>query len=260
MFLTAGCLLLGAIAVAALVALWRVRRRNREMERRQSEFVAAVSHEFRSPLTTIRHLTELLAQDRLPGEEMRRRCLEHIERETQRLNALVEDLLEFGRVEAKRTVYRRTAADVGQTVRLAVEDFRQDPESVAHEFNLDRVTQGLWSVIDTGAIRRAVRNLLENAVKYSPAGSTVWIGVELAGGDLVITVRDEGVGVEKSEQTAVFEKFVRGRAALGTRTKGTGIGLALVKSIAEAHGGRVGLDSKPGQGSTFSITIPVERA
>ncbi len=163
--------LLAALALLAGVAWWRGRTRRRELERRQTEFVAAVSHEFRSPLTTIRHLTDLLAQDRLPGEEMRKRCLGHIEKETERLNTLVEDLLDFGRIETRRKTYHREAADVGEVVRQAVVEFQEDPESVGHFFNTERVTAGLWSVVDAGAIRRALRNLLENAVKYSPAGT-----------------------------------------------------------------------------------------
>jgi two-component system phosphate regulon sensor histidine kinase PhoR len=252
-------LLLAALCALAAFAWWRGRRRRQAIEQRQTEFVAAVSHEFRSPITTIRHLTELLAQDRLPSLEMQRRCLTHIAQETERLNTLVEDLLDFGRIESRRKTYHREPADIALLVRQAVDDFRQDPESVAHFWNTERVTPGLWSVVDGGALRRALRNLLENAVKYSPAGRTIFVSLHRAGDELRIAVRDEGEGIPKQEQHAVFEKFVRGRAALEARIKGTGIGLALVKSIAEAHGGRVTLESEPGRGSTFSITIPLER-
>jgi two-component system phosphate regulon sensor histidine kinase PhoR len=255
----AAVLVLAALLAAALFALIQTRRQQKRTVELQSDFVAAVSHEFRTPLTTIRHLTEMLMQDRLPSPEMRRKCLEHIERETMRLNALVEDLLDFGRIQTNRKVFQREQADLAGVVRRTVDEFLQSPDSKTHVFELDLYDQPVEGLFDVGALKRALRNLIENAVKYSPPGSTVSIRFHVTPEQAVITVRDQGQGIPPDEQQAIFEKFVRGQAARSGRTKGTGIGLALVKSIAEAHGGRVTVESAPGQGSAFSLTLPLER-
>lgn len=258
------CPLLGAAQIAAwCAALLMVSRRSStvitESRRQQSEFVAAVSHEFRSPLTTISHLTELLANNRLPTPELRKKCLDHIGRETRRLNSLVEDLLDFGRIESNRRAFEKEAVDLRAVLRDALNEFQQDHESVSHFFDLREAGSPLMSMVDSGALRRALRNLLENAVKYSPPGATVHLQAGEEPACFLLSVRDEGPGVPAAERAAIFQRFVRGREAQEKRIRGTGIGLALVKSIVEAHGGQIVLDSAPGQGSTFILRIPKER-
>ena len=223
----------------------------------QSDFVAAVSHEFRSPLTTLRTITDLLVQERIGDEERRRQSYIFLDRETTRLQHLVEDLLDFGRMESGRKQYRMERCDPFQLVRAAVSDLSEQAE--ADGFQIETNLDGARATIraDEEALRRAVRNLLENAMKYSPQCRTVWVEGAVNGPRVSISVRDEGMGIEASEQRAIFQKFFRGDAAKKAGIKGTGIGLAMVQQISEAMGGEIRLQSEAGVGSTFTILLPL---
>ncbi|MBV8504229.1 MAG: HAMP domain-containing histidine kinase, partial [Alphaproteobacteria bacterium] len=218
---------------------------------------AAVSHEFRSPLTTLRTITELLAQNRISDESRRRQSYLFLDRETNRLHRLVEDLLDFGRMESGRKQYRMEPHDAFQLVRAAVSDFSE--EAAASGFRVEtNFGSGPATVqADQEALRRAVRNLLENAMKYSPECRTVWVDGEVNDHRVSISVRDQGMGIEPQEQRAIFQKFVRGNEAKKAGIKGTGIGLSMVRQISEALGGEIRLESKVGSGSTFTIVLPL---
>jgi signal transduction histidine kinase len=223
----------------------------------QSDFVAAVSHEFRSPLTTLRTITELLAQNRISDESRRRQSYLFLDRETNRLHRLVEDLLDFGRMESGRKQFRMEPHDAFQLVRAAVAEFTED--AAANGFHVEtNLGSGPATVqADEEALRRAFRNLLENAVKYSPECRTVWVAGEVNDHRVSISVRDQGMGIDPQEQRAIFQKFVRGNAAKNAGIKGTGIGLSMVRQISEALGGEIRLESKVGAGSTFTIVLPL---
>ena len=227
----------------------------------QSDFVAAVSHEFRAPLTTLRTITELLAQHRIPDESRRQQSYVFLDRETTRLHRLVEDLLDFGRMESGRKQYRKEAHNAFQLVRDTVADFTQQAE--ANGFSLEANLKsaeglGVASVhVDEEAFRRALRNLLDNAMKYSPDCRTVWVDGSIEGHQVHISVRDQGMGISAEEEQAIFQKFVRGDAAKRAGIKGTGIGLAMVQQIALAMGGEIRLHSEVGVGSTFTLVLPL---
>jgi signal transduction histidine kinase len=223
----------------------------------QSDFVAAVSHEFRSPLTTLRTITELLAQNRISDESRRRQSYLFLDRETNRLHRLVEDLLDFGRMESGRKQYHMEPHDAFQLVRAVVADFSED--AAASGFRVEtHLGSGPAAIqADEEALRRAVRNLLENAMKYSPECRTVWVDGEVNEQRVSISVRDQGMGIEQQEQRAIFQKFVRGNAAKKAGIKGTGIGLSMVRQISEGLGGEIRLESKVGAGSTFTIVLPL---
>jgi len=254
---------LAAVALMVLLVLasgYAVHRglsQELRVARLQSDFVAAVSHEFRSPLTTLRSITELLVQNRIADDARRQRSYQFLDRETNRLHRLVEDLLDFGRMESGRKQYRIEPHDAFQLVRAAVADFSE--EAAANGFHVEtNLGSGPATVrADEEALRRAVRNLLENAMKYSLECRTVWVDVEVTDHRVSISVRDRGMGIDPVEHRAIFQKFVRGDAAKKAGIKGTGIGLSMVRQISEALGGEVRLESRVGSGSTFTIVLPL---
>jgi signal transduction histidine kinase len=260
-------LLLSGLALTALLTILggyftaRATARELAVARLQSDFVSAVSHEFRTPLTSLRHLTELLAGGTVAGEDRRRQYYLVMARETERLHRLVEGLLDFGRMEAGETQYRFEGVDPVELVESVVADFQTDIGSAGRRVEL--ATNGLEprsSImnVDRESISRAIRNLLDNAVKYSPEECAVRVELARDGQRVAVRVRDDGVGIPATEHARIFEKFVRGSASQALHVKGTGIGLAMVQHIVHAHGGEIRLQSEPGRGSTFSLLLPAE--
>jgi signal transduction histidine kinase len=256
-----------AILVAALVAVlafvWgatyfmaRAIRREAAVRRLQSDFVAAVSHEFRSPLTTMRQMAEMLDADRVPTVPRRRQYYQVLVAETARLQRIVETLLNFGRMEAASVRYQPADLDTAALVRAVVAEVRSQPGQTGRRVEIHDPPLPVSIKADEAAARLALRNLVENAVKYSPAGTTVRMSWRLDGDRVALEVRDEGPGIAPDEQRTIFGTFVRGRAAAGGRIPGTGLGLAMVQRIAIAHGGEVRVASTPGQGSTFTLVLP----
>ena len=173
------------------------------------------------------------------------------------MHRLVEALLNFARLEAGRYRYRFEGADLGRLTAEVVEEFRR--ESVAKGFSVEvDAAAGLECVIDRETLTLAIWNLLENAVKYSGECRTVRVAVVRRGDRGAISVRDGGLGIAPRERKAIFEKFVRGDSARASDTRGTGLGLALVRRIVEGHGGGVEVESELGKGSTFTILLPTE--
>jgi len=235
-------------------------RRENAVSRLQSEFVATVSHEFRSPLTAMRQLSEILAQGRVPSEERRQKYYDTLVAETRRLQRLVETVLNFGRMEDGARRYRLEETDAGEVVERVVREFEPDLAASGRRIEVTRPSGG-WPVqADPEALALAVRNLIDNALKYSPGDTAVFVSWEREDGSVAIRVRDRGMGIPASEQRVIFQKFVRGRAAVTANVKGTGVGLAMVSHIMRAHGGEVSVVSAPGDGSTFTLRLPLRRS
>ena len=245
------------LAMAALAGYSIVRAVNRELmvARMQSEFVATVSHEFRTPLTTLRQFTDMLRDQPSLSSERRSLAYEAQSRATERLTRLVESMLDFGRMEAGAHRYRFEARDCTALVRRIVDEYsnvaRSSGHSVAFAGNGSAPIDG-----DEEALSTAVRNLLDNAVKYSPQAQTVEVDVQRRNGDVFLSVRDHGIGIPRHERDQIFTKFHRGEQARTRGIKGTGIGLAMVHEIVKAHHGRIEVESSPGAGSTFTIVLP----
>jgi len=253
----AGVVLMLSLVLTGAYATYRAVNRELYVAELQADFVSAVSHEFRSPLTTLRTLSELLAHDRIPDEGRRRRSYGFLERETARLQRLVEDLLDFGRMESGRKQYHFEPHDVFALVRSAVTEFSQDPLAEGYRVEANLLTQPVAVQLDEEAFGRALRNLMENAVKYSPGCKVIWVDGAADEHHAVVSVRDRGMGIARSEQREIFQKFVRGTAAKQSGVKGTGVGLSMVRQIVETMGGQIRLESAVGVGSTFTITVPV---
>jgi signal transduction histidine kinase len=243
-------MLIGAYFVARAV------RREFAVAQLQKDFVSAVSHEFRTPLTSMGHLVELLKGDRPLDDTRRRRYYDAIEQEARRLRGFVDTLLDFGRVESGVARYEMERIDPAVLMRDVIDRFRQDPSSGGRDVELSVPPAVPAVTADPAAVGLVVRNLLENAVKYAPGLSPVRVELGGSGPRVTLTVRDDGPGIPKDEQQMVFEKFVRGTAARSARIKGTGVGLALSRQIARAHGGDLTLQSEPGRGAAFTVTLP----
>ncbi|MFO1460936.1 MAG: HAMP domain-containing sensor histidine kinase [Verrucomicrobiota bacterium] len=241
----------------------RAFRRQLDLNREQSNFVSSVSHELRAPLASMRLLAEGLAEDRLTGEDKRREYARLIVRETRRLGTLVENVLDFARLEQGRTRYEFSPTDVrrlvGETTHLLEPIARE--RSVVLEVRLPKAPTGdsesaNW---DGGAVQQALVNLIDNALKHSPNGATVTVFLEALPGApraFRIGVRDQGPGIPGEEQERIFERFHRRGSELRRETQGIGLGLTLVRQIAESHHGRVRVESSPGRGATFLLELP----
>ena len=254
--------LLGAGLVALIVLLAgggyllsRVVRRELVVARLQTDFVAAVSHEFRTPLTSLRHITELLQEsDDMPADR-RRSFYAALADSSGRLHRLVESLLDFSRMEAGRRPWTRRPLDVGPLVEDVVAEFRKaHPDRIVHA----SATGAVATIsADREAMAHAVWNLLDNAAKYSPREAPVSIQVLPGDGAVLIRVIDQGVGIPAGERHEIFDRFVRGARATQLGIKGTGLGLALVTQIVSAHDGRIEVASEENHGSTFTIVLPL---
>lgn len=253
----AGLAMLLVLVAGGGALVWGMTARELAVARLQSDFVSAVSHEFRTPLTSLRHLTELLEDGVVTSEEARGQYYTLLSRETRRLQRLVEALLNFARMEAGRYRFRFERTDPSVLATEVTREFRS--ESLADGFLVEEdVTTGLACRIDRDSLSLAIWNLLDNAVKYSGQSRTIQVAVRRQSGRAAISVSDHGLGIAAHELRAIFEKFVRGDSARASEAKGTGIGLALVQRIVKGHGGTVEVESEPGKGSTFTILLPLE--
>lgn len=229
----------------------RAVKRELEVARIKSDFVSMVSHEFRSPLTAIRQLSEMLERGRAATDEKRQEYYALISRESGRLSRLVENLLDFSRMEDGRKQY--------QFDRLETADWLRE---LASGFGRANVTLSIPPELppimgDRVALTSAVDNLLDNAVKYSPPGAPVMCEAEADGPQLTIRVRDRGYGIAVEDRDHIFEKFYRGNGEISRQVKGAGVGLSLVRQIVEAHGGTVDFDTRVGEGTVFRIRLKI---
>jgi signal transduction histidine kinase len=256
MLFTGALGVLVAVIVAGIVATWRLMRRETEMARLKSDFVANVSHDLKTPLSVIRMFGETLEMGRVTDEGRRQEYYRVITREGERLSRLIDNVLDFSRIEGGRQTYEMTPTAIEPLIRGTLEAFAYP---LAHQgFKVDvSVAADLPEVaLDADAVGQALANLIDNAIKHSGDDRALAIDARIAEGWLVISVSDHGVGIAPEEQARIFEKFYRvGRSDTQGR-RGSGVGLALVRHIARAHGGEITVESTPGEGSRFSMRIP----
>ena len=254
-FLLAAAGILSVLVCAGSYLIARAVNCELAVARLQSDFVSAVSHEFRTPLTLLRQTTEAFVEGRAGDEAERQSFYQAQARATERLHRLVESLLDFGRMEAGAKPYRLRPTDAAQLVRAVVEEFQREMAGSGLSVELS-VEPPPPVEADPDALTHAIWNLLDNAAKYSPHCRTIWVRVAGQGHEVGIAVRDHGLGIPSHEQKEIFRKFVRGAGSESNGIRGAGIGLAMVAHIVEAHRGRVSLESAPGAGSTFTILLP----
>ena len=246
---------------AGLFLVYKNVKREMHLSRLKSDFVANVSHELKTPLALIRLFAETLDLGRVPGEEKAKQYYRIIDKESQRLSQLINNILDFSRIEAGRKEYRLVRADVGRIVRDVLESYRFQIEQQGFALETDIGDDLPAAEVDQEALSQALINLLNNAIKYSPSTGErcLKVAARAIGDTLHISVADRGIGIERADQRKIFEKFFRAENSLVHETKGSGLGLSLVHHIVEAHGGSVEVDSAPGKGSTFTLILPLPK-
>jgi signal transduction histidine kinase len=242
---------------AGLYLVYANVRREMHLSKLKSDFVANVSHELKTPLALIRLFAETLELGRVPTQERARHYYRVIHKESQRLTQLINNILDFSRIEAGKKEYRLGRADVSRIVADVVEAYRYPIEHLGFKLDVEIAPDLPELEVDAEALSQALINLLNNAVKYSREDKHIRVEVRQEGERVLISVADRGIGVAKSEQVRIFEKFFRAQDTLVHETRGSGLGLTIVRHTMDAHGGSVEVDSAPGRGSTFTLALPV---
>jgi signal transduction histidine kinase/HAMP domain-containing protein len=254
-------LLLAAFLLAAVLLALRSAARATKLSQMKSDFVSSVSHELRTPLASIRVFGEFLRLGRVTEPDKVREYGKCIETESRRLTHLVNNLLDFSKIESGQKRYQFERVDVAEIVAETLRTFDVRLKQEGFVVDVHRPPEPLQPVwVDPPAVGQVLTNLIDNAIKYS--GDARHIDIELGqhNGFVTVAVSDHGPGIEVEEQKRIFEKFYRVGNGLVHDAKGSGLGLAIVKHIAEAHRGRVVVDSLPGRGSTFTIELPTNAA
>ena len=241
----------GDCAMIILHDLTEIRRHERD----QKEFVSNVSHELRTPITSVRATAEALLAGAKNDEALADRFLNTIISESDRLSALIDDLMEIAKHDSGITKTERFDARVSEIVAKAINVIKPQLDQKNLTLSID-ICSGLTCYCDEMQILRMVRNLVDNAVKYTPEGGMIELTASQDEGNLQITVKDTGIGIPHGEIERVFERFYRVDKARSRRLGGTGLGLAIVKDIVKAHSGKITVDTQLGKGSTFTVTLP----
>jgi signal transduction histidine kinase len=243
--------------VVGLTMTVRVVRQEIALNQMQSKFIAAVSHELKSPITGIRLLMERIKDGRLQAPEMASEYYQAIGRETDRLENLVNRLLESQKLQSEARKYAFEPTSLEDLADNAVRRLRPQAEAKGIQLAA-HAEKGVPNLpLDKAAIGDAIENLLDNAIKYSPAGSQVSLHIRAADNEAQVEVCDQGIGIEKTDLPRIFDPFFRGCRGDKESVKGTGLGLALVKAAAEAHGGAVDVSTAPESGSRFTLRLPL---
>jgi signal transduction histidine kinase len=256
-------LILGVVSLllmGGLMLAYRSVSKEVALARLKSDFVSNVSHELRTPLSLIRLYAETLELGRIQGQTKVEEYYRIIRTESERLTALINNILDFSRIEAGRKEYDFRQTDLAELVRNTLDTYRA--QIAEHGFTLEQsIDPSIPPVpVDREAIARSLVNLVNNSLKYSDTEKFLCVKLFRADGVLKLEVADRGIGIARNEQAKIFEKFYRAGNPLVHNTKGSGLGLSLVRHIAHAHGGEVEVESTPGKGSKFTLTLPLERA
>lgn len=229
----------------------------RRLETVRREFVANVSHELRTPLTSIRAMVETLEAGAVEEPEVALDFLARIVGEIDRLNALLEDLLDFARLEAGRTPLRLEYQPIDEVLRHGVGRLQEQIERAGLTLEIDLEDELPEMAVDVGRIEQVLINLLHNAIKFTPGGGRVTLRAWREKNTVYVALKDTGVGIPDTEQARLFERFYKSDKA--RRSDGTGLGLAIAQNIVRLHGGRIWVESTPGEGAEFTFTLPMKR-
>ena len=250
--------ILASVLLAGIVLVMRAAAREMKLSEIKSDFVSNVSHELRTPLSSIRVFGELMRLGRVSDPAKVREYGEYIESEGRRLSQLIDNILDFSRIESGGKLYQLSEHDLADVVRDVLQVFAPRLQREGFVVELTAPDAPLPPVrIDEAAIGHALGNLIDNALKYSGASRRIAVTLAADGGELVVAVRDFGIGIPHEEHERIFDRFHRVGRALVHDVKGSGLGLAIVKHIADAHSGSVTVDSHPGRGSEFALHLPL---
>ncbi len=247
-----------AVITSGLAILLYAMRRERKANELKSDFISNVSHELKTPLSIISMFGEMLAAGRVKTAAQATEYAEVIWRESVRLARLIDNVLDFAKIERGVDIYEFASGDVGEIVTRAVELSGHRLTAAGMTCSVDVAAELPPARVDNNALTLAVLNLIDNAIKYASEGQRIEVGARAAGGRIMVTVRDFGPGIEADEHERIFERFYRARAVRLKPIRGSGIGLALVERIAAAHRGGVSVESAPAHGATFTLWLPAE--
>jgi signal transduction histidine kinase len=232
------------------------REKSEELVRLKTEFISSVAHELRTPVTSLDGLSGLLRSGKVGDPAKRERLLALLAGECRRLTRFLTNVLDFGRIEGEAKVYDLRETDLGPVVREVADLVRESHVDGEAIVRVDAPDGPVVVRADADAVRQAVLNLLDNALKYSPAGTKVAVTLAAGPAEAVIAVRDSGLGIGPEDRARIFEAFFRSRRAAAHDPSGVGLGLRIVRHIMDAHGGRVDVESEPGKGSLFRLVFP----
>lgn len=246
----------GGTAIGAVLVLHDISELRR-LERVRQDFVANVSHEFKTPLTAIRGFAETLLEGALEDVEHRKRFVEIIQDHAERLTRLTDDLLKLSTIEAGQMDLNLRTVNPAELLKMCVDTASFAAKKKQQTLTVD-CAGGLPAVRgDSGRLRDVLQNLLDNAVQYTPLGGHIIASAASDGPEVIFTVTDNGIGIPQAEQERIFERFYRVDEGRSREAGGTGLGLSIARHIAEAHGGRIWVESAIGQGSRFHFSVPV---
>jgi signal transduction histidine kinase len=250
-------LLIGGILLFGFLLSFRAVSHELELARMKSDFVSTISHEFKSPLTSIRQISEMLQNKRVPSEERREKYYDILVDQSDRLSLLINNVLDFSKLEEGKRKFQFESVNL--------ETFLEDiittmQHRIQHEgFSIQKEIESSLPVIkiDKSAISQAIYNLIDNAIKFSGEKREIILRGYSEDGHINFSVQDFGVGIKSEDLDKIFDRFYRCGEELTRTVKGSGLGLTIVKQIVEAHGGTIEVNSEPEKGSTFTIQLPV---
>jgi signal transduction histidine kinase len=249
--------ILASLIVIGLLLTKHVVSKEMALAKLKSDFVSNVSHELRTPLALIRLYAETLELGRITTKEKKQEYYRIVRKESERLSGLINNILDFSRIEAGAKEYEFRETDIADLVRNTLDSYRYQIEQQGFTLK-EEIDETLPVVyVDREAMARALLNLVNNALKYSPEEKFLGVKLYRENGTVKLEVEDRGIGITRREQTKIFEKFYRTGDPLVHNTKGSGLGLSLVRHITNAHGGNVTVESTPGKGSKFTLSLPL---
>jgi signal transduction histidine kinase len=256
-------LILGALSLlmgAGMILTYRSVARELALAKLKSDFVSNVSHELRTPLALIRLYAETLELGRISSTGKQQEYYEIIRKESERLTSLINNILDFSRIESGKKEYNFRETDVADLIRSTLESYRFEIEQSGFQFEQKIDNDVPPMLVDREAIARSLLNLVNNALKYSLTDKYLGVNLYRRNDAVNLEVIDHGIGIPAKEQPKIFDKFYRVGDPLVHNTKGSGLGLSLVCHIVQAHGGEVVVESAPGQGSKFTISLPMQNS
>ncbi|MDM7996050.1 MAG: HAMP domain-containing sensor histidine kinase [Acidobacteriota bacterium] len=253
LFIIASMLLI-FISLAIILNTWK---RDRQLRKLKEDFISNVSHELKTPLSLIRMFSEMLVMGRAKDEDKKQEYYRVIHSESDRMSRLIANLLDFANLGRGVEFRHFENTSIAQLVTKALEAYRHDIQKEGIQLSLDIDPDVPNSYADPNSITMAFINLLDNSIKYSGEKKKIDIRIQKNNGYVDLSVTDNGVGIPESEQQKIFDKFFRGSDPSVRRVRGSGIGLAITKHVAELHQGEILVKSEPGQGSTFTLRIPI---